>query len=70
MKDISAKISDFTVEIKGNNELNNYISTQNEYIPSNINLISAPILWNQGYKGEGIKRAVIDTGCFTSDPYL
>ena len=48
MKNIPVKISDFTVEIKGNNELNNYISTQKEYIPSNINLVSAPILWNQG----------------------
>ena len=28
VEDIQAKISDFTVEIKGNNELNNYISTQ------------------------------------------
>ena len=43
MKDIPVKISDFTVEIKGNNELNNYISTQKEYIPSNINLISVSL---------------------------
>ena len=70
MKDIQAKISDFTVEIKGNNELNNYISTQKEYIPSNINLISAPILWNQGYTGKNIKIAVIDTGCCTTHPDL
>lgn len=70
MKDIQVKISDFTVEIKGNNELNNYISTQKEYIPSNINLISAPILWNQGYTGKDIKIAVIDTGCCTTHPDL
>lgn len=70
MKDIQAKISDFTVEIKGNNELNNYISTQKEYIPSNINLISAPILWNQGYTGKDVKIAVIDTGCCTTHPDL
>ena len=70
MKDIPVKISDFTVEIKGNNELNNYISTQKEYIPSNINLISAPILWNQGYTGKNVKIAVIDTGCCTTHPDL
>lgn len=70
MDNIQVKISDFNIEIKGNNELNNYILTQQGYVPSNINLISAPLLWNQGYTGKNVKIAVIDTGCCTTHPDL
>ena len=70
MDNIQVKISDFNIEAKGNNELNNYILTQQGYVPSNINLISAPLLWNQGYSGNGVKIAVIDTGCCTTHPDL
>lgn len=70
MKDIQVKLSNYNVQMRSNNELNNYILTQQGYITPNINLISAPLLWNQGYSGQGTKIAVIDTGCCTTHPDL
>lgn len=32
-------------------------------IPEGIQMIQAPQLWAKGYKGQGVKIAVIDTGC-------
>lgn len=32
-------------------------------IPEGVQMIQAPQLWAQGYKGQGVKIAVIDTGC-------
>ena len=60
-KDI--KPSDYEVEIKESNIINEYIKSLNGYIPSNINLIGAPFLWRKGYTGDEILIAVIDTGC-------
>lgn len=70
MKDIQVKISDFNVEIKGNNELNNYILTQQGYVLPNITLINVPMMWSENYTGNGVKIAVIDTGCCTTHPDL
>ncbi|QFT90355.1 Major intracellular serine protease precursor [Bacillus sp. THAF10] len=39
-------------------------------IPEGIELIQAPSLWQQGYKGKDMVIAVIDTGCDTKHPDL
>ena len=43
--------------------LTDFILTQENYVPSNIAMVNAPFYWQQGYRGKGIKIAVIDTGC-------
>ena len=43
---------------------------QNLKIPYGIEMIKAKTLWNQGYKGEDIIIAVLDTGCDCSHPEL
>lgn len=49
---------------KSNKILTEYILTQNGHIPMGVNMINAPILWQQGYRGEGITIAIIDSGCY------
>lgn len=63
------KLVAFDYDEKSNKALTDYIITQNGYIPMGVNMINAPILWRQGYKGEGITIAVIDSGC-SSHPDL
>jgi major intracellular serine protease len=67
MRDIQVKL--FNHEVHSNNSLNEYVNSQNGYIPSNISMINPFILWNRGITGKDIKIAVIDTGC-TSHPDL
>lgn len=50
-------------DVHVNNSLNDYIKSQTGYIPANISMINPFALWNKGITGEGIKVAVIDTGC-------
>lgn len=69
MKNIEMKLVAFDYDEKSNKALTDYIITQNGYIPMGVNMINAPILWRQGYKGEGITIAVIDSGC-SSHPDL
>ena len=63
MKNIPIKLLD-NLEIKATNEeLNAYIKTQDKYIPTGVNMINAPIMWNKGYTGDGVKVAILDSGC-------
>ncbi len=39
-------------------------------IPQGIDLIQAPGLWKNGFKGNGIKIAILDTGCDVNHPDL
>ncbi|MFZ4451851.1 S8 family peptidase [Salibacterium aidingense] len=41
-----------------------------EKTPLGIEMVQAPELWNEGYKGKGNIVAVIDTGCQTDHPDL
>lgn len=67
MKNTPIKLLD-NLEIKATNEtLNAYIKTQDNYIPSGINMINAPLMWNKGYKGNGVTIAVVDSGCILHD---
>lgn len=63
LKDVKVQLSDFKIQMQSNNELNNYIKTQKEFILPNINLIGVPLLWNKGYTGQNVTIAIIDTGC-------
>ena len=63
MKNIPIKLLD-NLEIKATNEeLNAYIKTQDNYIPTGVNMINAPLMWNKGYTGDGVKVAILDSGC-------
>lgn len=63
MKNIPIKLLD-NLEIKATNEtLNSYIKTQDNYIPTGVNMINAPLMWNKGYTGDGVKVAILDSGC-------
>ena len=69
MKNTPIKLLD-NLEIKATNEtLNEYIKTQDNYIPTGVNMINAPLMWNKGYTGEGVKIAILDSG-YTSHPDL
>lgn len=39
-------------------------------IPEGVAMIKAPDLWAQGYKGKGVKIAIIDSGCQVDHPDL
>ena len=63
MKNTPIKLLD-NLEIKATNEeLNAYIKTQDNYIPTGVNMINAPLMWNKGYTGDGVKVAILDSGC-------
>ena len=63
MKNTPIKLLD-NLEIKATNEiLNAYIKTQGNYIPIGVNMINAPLMWNKGYTGNGVKVAILDSGC-------
>ena len=69
MKNTPIKLLD-NLEIKATNEeLNAYINTQYNYIPTGVNMINAPLMWNKGYTGDGVKVAILDSG-YTSHPDL
>ena len=69
MKNTPIKLLD-NLEIKATSEtLNAYIKTQDNYIPTGVNMINAPLMWNKGYTGEGVKIAILDSG-YTSHPDL
>ena len=59
----NTQINIFEHNVYTNNLLNDYINSQEGYIPSNISMINPFILWNKGITGKGIKIAIIDTGC-------
>lgn len=44
--------------------------TETEVIPESVAMIKAPELWRKGYKGQGIKIAIIDSGCQMDHPDL
>ncbi|MFC3882115.1 S8 family peptidase [Bacillus songklensis] len=46
------------------------IKAQTNEIPSGVELIQAPSQWQQGFKGENVVVAVIDTGCQINHPDL
>lgn len=62
MKNTKVKLFDCNVQLNNNNALNNYIATQHNYISPNVAIINPFQLWRQGYTGQGIKIAIIDTG--------
>ncbi|MBM7702184.1 S8 family peptidase [Metabacillus iocasae] len=39
------------------------VMSSTKTIPPGIQMIEAPALWKEGYKGEGIVIAILDTGC-------
>ncbi|MGG1571608.1 S8 family peptidase [Fictibacillus sp. NRS-1165] len=46
------------------------VQNQTNEVPEGVKMIGAPHLWDQGYKGEGIVVAVLDTGCQMDHPDL
>lgn len=56
---------DFAYEIKliPNEIEKEEVDISSNEIPEGVQMIQAPQLWAQGYKGQGVKIAVIDTGC-------
>lgn len=65
-----AKLMPFNIEEETNEVLSNYLITQTGYIPTGVNMINAPIMWQKGFRGEGVTIAVIDTGCVMNHPDL
>ena len=57
---MEVKLSNF--KIQSNDLLNQYLNSQNNFIPTGVNMTNAPMYWLKGYKGYGITIAVIDTG--------
>lgn len=53
------------VEIKSEENIN----ITNE-IPENVNIIGAPEMWKNGYKGQNVVIAVLDSGCDVNHPDL
>lgn len=43
---------------------------EGDYIPDGVAMIRAPELWSQGYKGQGVKIAIVDSGCQVDHPDL
>ncbi|WP_434796706.1 S8 family peptidase [Terrisporobacter vanillatitrophus] len=43
--------------------VNNFLTSDKEYIPDGINMINAPFMWSKGITGKNVKIAVIDSGC-------
>ena len=64
MKDIQVSLFNNEFEAKTTSGLNDFISSQSNYVPSNIAMVNAPLYWQQGYTGRDVKIAVLDTGCF------
>ena len=66
MKNIPIKLYD--IEIKATDDtLSKFITSQNKYVPSGINMMNAPLMWNKGYKGNGVTIAIMDSGCIQHD---
>ena len=63
MENIQVNLLDNQSKKEKDEILTKFILTQNNYVPSNIAMVNAPFYWQQGYRGKGIKIAVIDTGC-------
>jgi major intracellular serine protease len=57
---MEVKLSNF--KIQSNDLLSQYLNSQNNFIPTGVNMTNAPMYWLKGYKGNGITIAVIDTG--------
>lgn len=70
MENTQIKLMNCNVQMLGNDALNDYLQTQNGYLPMGVNMINAPYLWRNGYTGKDITIAVIDTGCCTNHPDL
>lgn len=39
------------------------LKSDKDYIPDGVNMINAPLMWNNGITGKDVKIAVIDSGC-------
>ena len=61
MKNTLIKVSDNIVS--NNNTITPYINSLTQYIPTGVNMCNAPLMWQQGYTGEGVKIAILDSGC-------
>lgn len=46
------------------------IEHQVKEIPKGVQMIQAPMYWEKGHKGKGVKIAIIDTGCDYTHPDL
>ena len=63
MKNIPIRFFEHNIHM--NNSLDDYIKSQEGYIPSNISMINPFSLWNKNITGNGVKIAVLDSGCAT-----